>query len=259
MELPLSRQTVLLSRPAQQSEPLLSLLQDAGATVLVQPTIEILPPDSWDTVDSAIREIENYDWVIFSSSNGARFFTERTTLLRGGIFRSLPQLRIAAVGPGTAKTLENLGLENVLVPKTHTAEGLVELLSPFAAQNRRFLSIRASRGRDILAPQLEKCGGKIDEIVAYKSLDWENVDPKILEMMQTSKIQWVTATSSSIAMSLFRMFGDSLHNPRIISISHITTQALKSVGVTPFAEAEIPTMEGIFKKLLFSAKNADRK
>ncbi|MBQ9129125.1 MAG: uroporphyrinogen-III synthase, partial [Thermoguttaceae bacterium] len=79
MTLELSGKTVLVTRPREQAAELRSLLEERGAAVLVQPSIAILPPENRADVDAALQCVErrDFDWILFSSANGVRFFLER--------------------------------------------------------------------------------------------------------------------------------------------------------------------------------------
>ena len=78
------------------------------------------------------------------------------------------------------------------------------------AAGKRFLLVRASRGREVLAEELTKAGGIVEQVVVYESVDVEQADPEIAERMAAGQIDWTTVTSSAIARSLARLFGDSL-------------------------------------------------
>ena len=74
---PLLGQTVLVTRPAEQAEALAAPLRELGAQVLLQPAIEIGPPESWSEVDRSIATLSEFDLVVFCSHNGVRFFMDR--------------------------------------------------------------------------------------------------------------------------------------------------------------------------------------
>jgi len=73
----ITRKTVLVTRTRKQSEEMTAQLEAVGATVVHCPTIEVLSPDSWAQLDASIRRIKQYDWVVFTSANGVRFFFDR--------------------------------------------------------------------------------------------------------------------------------------------------------------------------------------
>jgi uroporphyrinogen III methyltransferase/synthase len=234
---------ILVTRPHQQAEDLGGPLRELGAEVFYQPAIEIAEPIDWAPVDSAIRRLEQFDWVAFSSANGVRFFLERL-YASGCDMRRLAAVGIAAIGPGTADALAQFGLRADRVPEQFQAEALAASLREFA-QGKRFLLIRASRGREVLAAQLQAAGGQVEQVVAYASRDVAQARPWVVEALDRGRIDWITVTSSAIARSLVHLFGDRLRQSRLVSISPLTSEVLRGLGYAPAAEAAQATMAGV--------------
>jgi len=242
---PFSAQTILLTRPVFQQEPLRTLFQEAGAKVLSQPTIEIRPPKSWKSVDEVLNRLGSFDWIVFASANGVQFFLDRHQAVKAGRF---PQ--ICAIGPGTTASLESRGQRVTLIPTPHTAEGVVAALTPEAKTGKRILLVRASRGRDFMPRELaaihpDKSG--VEEIVAYESVNIETPNPEIVSFMESGRIDWTTCTSSAIAESLVRMFGEKLRQTKLASISPITTKMIRRLGFEAAVESQTATMSGLFE------------
>src|SRR4051812_8589992 len=107
---PLFGRTVLITRPEHQSDDLAARLQNLGANVLRQPAIEIGPPTDWTPVDRAIGRQPDFDWLVFSSSNGVEYFFGRLLAL-GHDVRHLATVRLAAIGAGTAAALAEFRLK----------------------------------------------------------------------------------------------------------------------------------------------------
>jgi uroporphyrinogen III methyltransferase/synthase len=245
---PLFGKRVLVTRAAHQAPELVTKLSSLGADVLVQPAIEIGPPDDWTPVDHAIKRLPSLDWLVFSSSNGVRSFLDR--LLQTRDLRALAGLRIAAIGPGSAEELARYHLRADVVPEEYRAEALADSLKSEAARGARFLLIRASRGREVLAEQLAGQGGHVEQVVVYTSRDVAAAEPEVLSQLADGKIDWVTVTSSAIARSVVRLLGEGLRRTRLVSISPITSAALSELGHEVSAEANPYTMAGLVAALL---------
>ncbi len=235
--------TVLVARPRDEALETAAKLRQLGARVLIQPAIEILPPKDWSAVDAAIERIGEFDWVVFSSVHGVRFFVNRVWE-RCKDLRALAGPSIAAIGPGTAAALERYFLRADLLPKEFRAEALAQSLM-VRSGGGKFLLIRASRGRDVLPQMLTQAGAEVEQVVAYQSVDVGEVDQAVAEAIAAEKVDWVLVTSSSIARSLVRLFGEKLRRTRLASISPITTQTLKECGFTPQVEATQYTLDGL--------------
>ena len=118
---------VLVTRPVEQAQELRDGLMELGANVFVQPAIEIGPPPDWAAVDAALARLDRYDWLVFSSGNGVRWFLDRL-LAGGGDLRRLGGVKLAAIGPGTAAELAKYRLKADLMPAEYRAESLAEAL-----------------------------------------------------------------------------------------------------------------------------------
>ena len=245
---PLCGASVMVTRPAGQAPALAEQLKALGAEVLVQPAIEIGDPPDWAPVDGALARLAEFDWLVFSSRSGVQYLLRRL-LATGGDLRALAGIRLAAIGPGTAEALAEHHLRAELVPPEYRAEALAGALKNKAA-GKRFLLARASRGREVLAEELSRAGGAVEQVVVYESRDVTAPRPEIAARLAAGEIDWITVTSSAIARSLVAMFGDDLRRCRLVSISPITSATLRQLGWEPSAEAAEYTMPGLTAALL---------
>jgi len=223
------------------------LLESLGATVFLHPVIEICSPNTVNDFD-VVGHWDDFEWLIFVSENAVRFFFDRynSDCCNFAGYTG----RVVATGPETAKIVEHYGVKNVVVPeKNFNAEGIVERLLLETIAGKRFLVIRGSRGRSFLPDKLAELGGNVRQIAVYESRDVLEPDGKILLSLKTGDIHWTTVTSSAIAASLVRLFGEHLRKTRLVSISPITTATLKQLGFVPDIEAEEATISGIVTAL----------
>lgn len=259
---PLAGRSVLVTRPELSgrlrvygdatSDPLGRGLAELGAIVVAQPAVRLADPPDWRGVDGALAALETYDWIVFSSANGVRALLGRL-LETGGDVRRFGRARLAVIGPGTAAELARFSLRPDLVPAEYRAESLVEALAGEASRGR-FLLIRASRGRDVLAEGLRAAGAaKVDQVVAYQSLDVERADPAVVEALASGRIEWVTVTSSSAAEWLVRTFGSALRRAKLASLGPVTAETLARLGYPSTVEARPFTIDGLIAAI---ARNA---
>ncbi|WP_040351739.1 uroporphyrinogen-III C-methyltransferase [Blastopirellula marina] len=244
---PLFGQRILITRPEHQAEDLAHTLAELGADVYLQPAIQISPPSDWTPVDDAIRRLHDFEWLVFSSTNGVRYFLDRL-FASGEDLRAVGHLHIAAIGPGTADMLAKYHLKADVIPAEYRAESLVEALQA-TTDRQRFLLPRASRGRDVLPTGLAAGGGEVTEIVVYQSDDCMTLSPEIIEAWDDQPIDYVIVTSSAIARATVRLLGARAQQTKFVSISPITSDALREAGVEPNIEAAVYTMDGIVAAL----------
>jgi uroporphyrinogen III methyltransferase/synthase len=245
---PLAGRTVLVTRPAHQSESLVERLSELGANVMIQPAIEIRPPADWSAADAAIEQLGSFDWLAFSSSNGVHYFLERLKH-HGHDMRALGGVQLAAIGPGTADALAEYHLRADLQPTEYRAEALAESLLPTAV-GKRVLLLRASRGREVLAETLSAAGVQVQQAMVYESRDVTQADVEVVEALLDGRIDWITVTSSAIARSLVKLLGDDLRRAKLASISPLTAAALAEAGCHAAAVATTYTTAGLIEAIL---------
>jgi uroporphyrinogen III methyltransferase/synthase len=236
-----------VTRPAHQARELAAPLRELGADVLAQPAIQIGAASDTKPIDDAIARVREFDWLVFASANGVRYFLQR--LLQEADLRLLGDVKLAAIGPGTADALREFHLAADLIPDEFRAESLAEAFGK-RAQGQRFLLLRASRGREVLSEQLQAAGGLVEQVVVYESQDATAPLPEIAERLQAGQIDWITVTSSAIARSLVNLFGAELNRAKLVSISPITSATLRELGYSPAAEAGEYTMAGVVQAIL---------
>lgn len=240
---PLACKRVLNTRPSGQGDELDALVRAAGGRCLHVPTIQIGPPSSWQPLDDAIGQADTYDWIVFASRNGVRNFVDR--LHKAGLDgRALGTARLAAIGPATRESLEHAGLACDLVPEEFRSEGIAATLAQ-APSPGRFLLVRANRGRDHIRLELEARGHVVHEVAAYVSEPVACLDTATVAMIDREPVDWITVTSSLIAESSIRLFGDRIRRWRIASLSPVTSATLRRHGLEPTVEAATAVTDGL--------------
>ncbi len=245
-EQPLARLRVLVTRPADQASRLSVALQNEGAEIVELPSIQIEPPLDWTPVDAAVGG-GVYDWIVFTSANGVRFFVERVRLA-GKDASWFGPCRVAAIGPETARTLESLGVKPALVPDEYVAEALVATMEDAVPlTGRRVLLPQADIGRDALAVGLEAAGAIVDRVVAYRTV-LPVPAPAVLEQLRRGAIDLATFTSASTVRNLVTMLGTdvrALEKCVLACIGPVTAQAAVDLGLQPAIIATNSTIAGL--------------
>ncbi len=202
---PLFGRRIVVTRAREQASDFKATLEGLGAQCIEFPTIQIAPPNSWEPLDAAIGSLADYDWAIFTSVNGVRFFMERLWHA-GKDARTLGSLKLAAIGPKTAEALEQRGLRPDLIPKEYRAESILEGLAGEDIEGKRFLMPRALVARDVLPDTLRGRGAVVDIVPAYETVLPEEKSSGILERFKEGSIDCVTFTSSSTVSNFFSLF-----------------------------------------------------
>jgi uroporphyrinogen III methyltransferase/synthase len=249
--LPLFGQRIVVTRPQGEADGAAEALEALGAEVLIAPTVEILPPGDLAPIDRAIAALSSFDWLVFTSGNGVRFFLDRLESL-GHDLRALGSLRLAAIGPATAEVLRGYRLRADLVPESFRSEALSEALSTRVA-GRRVLLARADRGRTLLKDELERIA-HVEQIAVYRNADVAALPPAVLDRLAAGSVDWITLTSSAITERLHALLPDEARGRigreiRLASLSPVTTATANRLGWPIAAEAESATWPGLVRAL----------
>jgi uroporphyrinogen III methyltransferase / synthase len=256
---PLFGRKILITRAREQASDFKAELEELGAKCIEFPTIAIAPPPTWDPLDSAIRNLSQYDWAIFTSVNGVRFFIERL-LAAGRDARDLKGLRLAAIGPKTAQALESVLLRPDLVPSEYRAEGLLEVFSGQNVSERRFLMPRALEAREVLPEKLRQWGACVDVVPAYQTVLPEQDALKIRELLANCEIDCLTFTSSSTVSNFFSLIANEdlrycKEKMAVACIGPVTAQTAEKFGLHTSIMPSEYTIRGLVDSIVSYFKN----
>ena len=200
---------VIVTRPRDQAGPLVARLEELGLEVVECPLIEIEP------FEDAVH-VEGYEWVIVTSPNGARELARRAN-------GSLP--KVAAVGPGTAETLRELGIEPAFVPRVSSQDGLLE---EFPRSEGRILFAAAEGSRRRASEALQA-----DFVPLYRT--------RLVAPEQPPEGDVVVLASGSAARSFAALGADV----PAVTIGPQTTKVAQGLGLRVAAEAETHDLDGL--------------
>ena len=248
--LPLFGKRIVVTRAKGQAEALSLRLRALGADVVELPTIEIRPAADYGPLDRAIAALSCYDWLIFTSANGVRFFLER--LDRSSVdFRAI-RARICAIGPATRAAVEALHLKVDLMGKEYVAEGLLEAFAAHELAGKRVLLPRAAIARDLVPAELARRGAQVDVVEAYRTVIPEDAAARVREMFAAARRpDCITFTSSSTVQNFVALApAEALEDVTVASIGPITSYTARSLGVRIAVEANPFTIDGLVSSIM---------
>jgi uroporphyrinogen-III synthase len=246
---PLAGKRILITRPRASAGRLAEALALQGAAVLLLPTIEIIPPETYAHLDAVLEVISGFDWLVITSANGAAALAERMQFLSISP-RQLSHLKVAAIGPATAVAVEKIGLKIAAMPDEYVAEAVVAMLREQVA-GRRVLLARAAVARDVIPEELRKCGADVHVVEAYRTVIPADSVAQVRALFSEGAPlpDAVTFTSSSTVKNFFTLLAAAgIALPRglqAISIGPVTSRTLRQHQWEPARQAEKYDIPGV--------------
>ena len=262
---PLFGRRVVVTRARAQAGELSVELERLGAEVCEFPTIQIRAPEDFGPLDAAIRDLDSFGWIVFTSVNGVEAFLER--LWHHGLdLRAVPRrAKGAAIGPATAQRIEEVGLRVDVVPEEYRAEALIEVLETDSIAGKRVLIPRAKVAREILPDKLREAGAEVVVPPAYESAPSSEGKNELARRIGAGEVDCVTFTASSTVENFVGAFGPGeavglLAETRVVCIGPITAETARGHGLRVDTEAEEYTIPGLVEAVvdLFAADPAKR-
>lgn len=242
----LAGQRIVVTRAAHQAEELAVPLRQLGAEVILVPVIGIVPPVDPRPLKAAAAQLNQYDWVIFSSANAVEAIRHEI-----GANPWPQKARIATVGEATRQAAEELGWHVDVVPGRFVAEALVESLPEETLRGRRVLLPASAIARPVIPHALMDAGAIVDVVEAYRNVLPEGVESRAREIFSAQPLpDWVTFTSSSAVDNLVKLIGvERLRGMKIASIGPITSASVLAHGLVVHAQPAEHTVPALVEAI----------
>jgi uroporphyrinogen-III synthase len=226
----LSGQTIVITRPVDQAKKLAKLITQAGGEPVLFPLIAITPLNDYRQFDDVISQLNQYDWVIFISSNAVQNGMPRMVKL------GIPStLKFAAIGPVTAQELQQFGVEQVLIPEGRfDSESLLSMPDMHAMQGKKVIIVRGVGGREVLADTLKARGALVTFAECYQRINPQTDCQYLTALWAQKKLHGIVVTSSEAMRHLLDLAGEQPWVKKVtIFVNHarIAEQA-QTMGLT---------------------------
>ena len=259
---------VLIGRARHQAGALSTQLRQLGAQVLEIPFIEVRPPRSFRPLDTALKNLPTYDWLILTSVNGVDAMWKRMQKLgtdnrqlrtENWELRTGSPLHIAAIGPATQKAIEQRGIQVDIVPKEYVAESVVRALKN-KVQGKRVLLVRSKVARDVIPNELRRAGAHVDVVEAYETVVPQSSRTRLRAALSNPRRRphLVTFTSSSTVRNFVDLIGSRTAKSRarllggilMSSIGPVTSSTLRDLGLPVDIAAKEFTIPGLIAAIV---------
>lgn len=248
-------------------------LEELGAEIIEFPTIEIVPPSSYDELDAAIGKVNSYNWIIFTSANGVKYFLKRFFELEKDI-RELKGIKICGIGEKTAEEIRKYGIKVDFIPEEFRAEGLIDSFlrkakSPkFKVQSpieflkgMRFLLPRAEVARELFPEKVRELGGEIDVPVTYRAVKPELHGRRLKRFLKEGRITIATFASAATFKNFIEIIGSDAHEllkeVTIAVIGSVTAKAIEKAGLKVDIMPKESTIEAMVDEIITKKASRD--
>lgn len=246
---------IAVTRAREQASELAGRLRTLGAEVIELPLITISKEIDKHTLHDVLSELGGYDWIVFTSANGVRYFFEEFHRIYDDI-RSLGLLRFAAVGETTAKAITDRHIKVECMPKVATAEALAdELIATGSLDSAKVLVITGNLNRDELVRRLEDARAIVDRLQVYKTEKTDlSADPAAADFRARGADAILFASSSAVQSfadqaGALKLAKDA-RRPLAGSIGAQTSETMKKVGVPVDFTAKTPSLDALVEALV---------
>jgi len=210
---PLRNKSAVVACSPAKTQTFVTALEALGANVRAIEMIRTCEISDKRALDAAIQSLDGYDWIIFTSSYGVQFFSRRMVVL-GRHLTAQRHGRICAVGPATARTLQENGWTVDLIPRDFVAEGILQALAELhgglaGLAGKRILLPRAKEARDVLPNALSAAAATVDVVPCYETVPGE-IDKTTLEDIRSGVPDLLLFTSSSTITSFVNTLGEEI-------------------------------------------------
>lgn len=250
---PLQGLRILVTRPESQARYFMGQLKQAGAIPILLPTIKIVAPPSWELADTAINQLDRYQWLLLTSVNGVNCFFKRLQE-KGLSSKDCAHMTTISVGPKTAHTAARIGLKSDMIAKEYAAEGIIELFADRDIKQQKILLPRALKARELLPESLRQKGAEVNVVPVYETIFPPESAKLLIQLLSQEKVDIITVTSASSATNLVNHCLDpkilkNLKSLPTACIGPITANAATAAGLNVKITAKDYTSEGLLTAL----------
>jgi len=253
VDLPLDGRNIIITRSKEGILDIKKIFTSKGAKIYNFPAISIGDPDDLNPLDEALNQINDFHWIIFSSSNGIKFVDKRLRYCNSSLKQCSKKIKIAVVGEKTAKTLDDFGIKADFIPPEFVAESLIDNFPISGYGLRVFLPRVQTGGRDIIADEFRKAGSRVSEVAAYETRCPDSIPEDTIDVISNRKVDAIIFSSgktvSNSAFLLEKTLGKEwfkyFDQTKLLTIGPQTTKICKKIFGRVDTQAQQYTFEGL--------------
>lgn len=250
---------VVITRSGKGNAELARSLKAIGFEPVQIDTIEFLPPEDWSQVDSSLRRLNDFDWLLFTSATGVEFFAKRMKALGLAVpWEGKPG--VAAVGEKTSAALRQKGIEADFVPTAYLTETLAEQLP--SGRGKRLVMLRADIGNPAVVATLERRGFSVTDLTIYRTSSAGGEDKAIEAAVRDADA--IVFASPSAVEAFFKRLDSAVAaslTKRLLAacIGPVTAAAARGRGFERILTPKTHTIQSLVQELSSAAAQGEAK
>ena len=253
VDLPLDQRNIIITRSKEGILDIKKIFISKGANVFDLPAISIADPDDLNPLDEALNQINDFHWIIFSSSNGIKFVDKRLRYFNSSLKECSKKIKIAVVGEKTSKTLDDFGIKADFIPPEFVAESLIDNFPVSGYGLRVFVPRVQTGGRDLIADQFRKAGSRVFEVAAYETRCPESIPEETIDIISNRKVDAIIFSSGKTVVNaafllekkLGKKWLEYFDKIKLLTIGPQTTKICNKIFGRVDSQAQKYTFEGL--------------
>lgn len=237
---------VLITREKSQAKEMAELLKERGWEPITVSAIQFQP--LWNSeIKKVLRRLYSFDWLIFTSANGVKFF--KNAMVKAQVDWRRVKAKICAIGEVTAGSLRELGIVPDIIPSRYIAEGITEVFKRKKIRRKKILIPRAEIAREVLPESLREMGAYVKVLPVYRTISPRNLKKNL--MAHIDDVDIITFTSPSTVRNVMRYpeVRKGIQNLPVAVIGPITASELRKYGLKPAVVSKKFTVHALIKEI----------
>lgn len=246
---------ILVTRAKEQAIEFSKQIRSYGGTPVEIPLISIQRSKNKEEIKKTIEQLNSYDWITFTSTNGVKFFFEAFEEYSSQPWEDITRPHIAVVGKKTLQKLSKLGIEVDLIPDQYDGDHLLEKFLEELKPEENVLLARGNLARNDLPKQLLERGVNVKDLVIYDTLLNTNVQQKLYQAIVNKEVDLITFTSSSTVIHFIELLKDTkwqsyIDRVTVACIGPITAETAKLHNIRVDIIPREYTITGLMKAMI---------
>ena len=192
--------------------------------IVHRPIIKCVESDTHDKMTETIHHAGQYDWIIFTSGNGVKFFFKK--LYEAGLdARTFSKTKFATIGQATTQRLLEFGIKTDLCPADESSSGLLDAFADINVAGLSILLPQAKVSSEELPEGLTNNGAKVEKLVVYQTIEKE------IDDVDLDYIDQILFTSGLTVRAFTKKFGAVPEHIEALCLGIPTQTVAKENGI----------------------------